>query len=187
MNIQIVGDLEFKILNKKGEIERLFKKPMNSLLRNFIANIYNQWAAAPTDFYDYTNTLRTLGSSLSFNALGPTTNNLYGVLVGTGTNPVAITNYNLQTKIVHGGAAGQLYHQATTITIPAVSGPECYINISRNFNNNSGATITVQEVALILLNISTSYYFLVARDLTGAIDVLNGKTLATLYTLRVSA
>jgi hypothetical protein len=69
---------------------------------------------------------------------------------------------------------------------PTEDSNQAYYTITRNFNNGSGGTITVQEIGFVILNSNNTWYFLFARDLTGAIDVLNGKTLVTQYTLKVS-
>lgn len=187
MNIQIVGELEFKILNKKGELERLFKKPIDSLLYNFVAEVWREWSNTTVQMYDTTTTARNVSPASAFRTDGPATNNLYGLLLGTGTNPVTINDFNLQTKIAHGNEAGKLYHQITTLAAPMTIGSEAYFTLSRNFNNNSGSTITVQEAGIIAYYATGPWYFMLARDLTGAIEVLTGKTLAALYTFKVTA
>jgi len=187
MNIQIAGELEFKILDRKGHLERMLKKPMYSFLRNFIRHPWYFWQNTGLVLIDVTGTSRSMAVSTILTANAPAANDNYGILVGTGTNSVSCLDNNLQTKIAHGNGAGQLYHQATTLTLYTESAAQAYFPLSRNFNNNSGGTITVNEVGLALFASAYTYYFLFSRDLTGGIDVLNGKTLVAQYTLKVTA
>jgi hypothetical protein len=184
--IQLIGELEFRILDKNGELERMFKKPMESLLRNFTRWIWGEWLSGSATLYDVNNVARTDGYSYYHYINAGAGVSGYGIQVGTGTNPVTISDYKLQTQIAHGTGAGQLSYQAVNVSGPTEDSNQSYFTITRNFNNGSGGTITVQEIGLVIYNSSNTYYFLFARDLTGAIDVLNGKTLVTVYTLKVS-
>ena len=184
--VQIVGELELRILDKNGELERMFTKPMNSLIRNFTRLVYGELNSAACNMYDTSGTLRaeayTSGRALNA-GIG---NQNYGIQVGTGTNPVTISDYKLQTQIANGTGAGQLAYQATVVSGIYEDANQSYFTVTRNFNNGSGGTITVQEAGLVHYNAANSWYFLHARDLTGAIDVLNGKTLVVQYTFKVA-
>jgi hypothetical protein len=187
MNIQIIGELEFKILSRNGELERMFKKPMDSLLKNFVLRVL-------VDFNNAAQTLtKTDGTTASIlpgdytHVNAAATISAFGIVVGTGTDAVLIDNYKLKTQIAHGNLATQLYYQACTLGVYTQVGSEGYFIISRNFNNNSGSTITIQEAGLYAQYLNVATYFCFGRDLTGPIDVLNTKTLVAQYTFKVTA
>lgn len=173
------------IYSQKGTLELYKKIPIDSYLRQFIDLQRIDLADTGANVRDTNNTLRAVTVAVNKPATAPAANHNYGLEVGTGTNAVTISDYALQTKIATGSGAGQLNYQATTVNAVIVAGSQAYFTVTRNFNNNSGNTITVQEAGLALL-IST-WCFLIIRDLTGAIDVLNTKTLAAQYTIQVTA
>jgi hypothetical protein len=108
----------------------------------------------------------------------------YGIVLGIGTTAFNLDDFRLETVIPHGNTSGALYYQAQVAPVTAYSGdPDFTQNIlhKRVFNNNSGATITVNEVGLIFSDWyynGTTYYYLMSRDIldTPAV-VLNGAQL----------
>jgi hypothetical protein len=108
----------------------------------------------------------------------------YGILVGTGSTPVAIGQYNLVAKITHGTGAGQLSYGATTVEA-MVKDTTWYFRVVRTFTNNSGADITVYEIGLFAqLPYGTTSYaaFMLARDvISDGILVPAGATLTVRY------
>lgn len=117
-------------------------------------------------------------------------NDTYGIVVGTnvGATPEDNENYMLDTKILHSaaGEAGKLNYQAVTMVTPTVSGANVDFDITRTFLNETGATITVKEIGIILKNVDTTKYFLLLRDVVADEDVLDGYTLTVVYTLRTT-
>ena len=107
-----------------------------------------------------------------------------GIVLGIGTTAFNLDDFQLETVIPHGNTSGALYYQAQVAPVTAYSGdPDFTQNIlhKRVFNNNSGATITVNEVGLIFSDYyyyGTTYYYLMSRDIldTPAV-VLNGAQL----------
>ncbi len=112
----------------------------------------------------------------------------YGIVVGTGTTAPTNTDYDLDTKIAHSavGAAGCLNYQADTFVAPTVSGPNVDFDISRTFLNETGSTITVEEVGIIVRNADIGKYHLIMRNLSTKV-VLDGYTLTVVYTQRTTA
>jgi len=176
--------LEILIYSKNGILDYHKKLPIKSLVRQFIDFAQINCTSVAGNVRDTSNTLRSQSPSNHYKCDAPATNANYGIRVGTGTNPVSISDYNLQTPIAHGNGAGQLYHQGVVISSVTIAGNEAYLTIQRNFNNNSGASITVQEAGLI--SFTGLYYFLLLRDLTGSIEILNTKTLVAQYTWKVT-
>jgi len=115
-----------------------------------------------------------------------------GVFVGTGDTAVAITDYNLATRIAHGIAATQLYHWATIVDNWVNGAGYVSYDIVRLFENRSGGTITIAETGLAAsFNYNSTYSYvhkagLIARNvLTTPVDVDNGEILKVTYTIRI--
>jgi len=106
----------------------------------------------------------------------------YGVVVGTGSTAFDLDDFRLDAVVTHGNTTGKLYYQAQIAPVTTYSGdPDFTENIlhKRVYNNNSGATITVNEVGLIYHHyVGSGYYYLMSRDVldTPAV-VLNGAQL----------
>jgi len=101
----------------------------------------------------------------------PSGNSDYGIVVGSGTVPVTLNDFRLQTKIPHGNLAGQLQYGDVRISTMDMSDPiKWFFNIARTFTNATTANITITEVGLIVYLIADSAtgiyspYYLIARD-----------------------
>jgi hypothetical protein len=122
----------------------------------------------------YWNTISGYGYYATANA------ETYGIVIGTGSTAFDLDDYHLDAVITHGNTSGKLYYQVQVAPVTTYSGdPDFVENIlhKRVFNNNSGATITVNEVGLIY-NDAAFGYVLMSRDVldTPAV-VLNGAQL----------
>lgn len=113
----------------------------------------------------------------------------YGIVIGSGTNTVSVTDYQLQTKILTGSTSGKMAYQACTVGVPQTANGSRSFVISRQFNNSSGSSITVNEVGVYIkwYQSSTSYYFQIIRDnIAGGQAVANGHNLTVQYTVSVT-
>lgn len=114
----------------------------------------------------------------------------HGIVVGTNAGVSAVDNedYALDTKIVHSGdgTGGTFNYQAVTLVAPAVDGANVDFDISRPFLNETGVTITVKEIGIIIKNTTDTKYHLILRDVVTDEDVLDGYTLTVVYTLRTT-
>lgn len=117
-----------------------------------------------------------------------TNNSNYGIQVGSGTTPVVVADYKLDTQIVHGTGAGQLSHADTLIAAPSVVGSTSQFVISRSLTNNSGGLVIIRELGLCCRTDSSPAFFtLLCRDLTGSdVDVLATQVAAVSITLSVT-
>jgi len=100
-----------------------------------------------------------------------------GPLVGTSTAAESALDYCLGARITHGTGSGQLSHGATSLTEPVVSGTTSYFKVARIFTNNSGGSITINEIAIYC---TSSYTYCLARDKLSVGEVcapLSSKTL----------
>lgn len=112
----------------------------------------------------------------------------YGLVVGTGTNAVDVTDYALQTQIDHGTGAGELQYSACTVAAPTFVGDTAELIITRLFTNASGGTITVEEIGAYVYvsvdaSILSSNNVCIVRDLSN-IEITNGTTLTLNYIIQ---
>ena len=117
---------------------------------------------------------RTVETLAANNAVeGPRANSAapdetFGIQLGTGSTAVDRDDNALVTLIADGSAATQLDYLATTFSARVAISGGYRFTISRQVNNNSGGTITVEEIGLALLHrISgpSTALFLCLRDL----------------------
>jgi len=116
----------------------------------------------PINYY-YNYSLDTTGTYGYLAAAGLAT---YGILVGSGTNAESFENYVLQTLIANGSAGGQLAYSASELHSISYAGTTLKDTLIRYFNNNSGGSVSVNEVALVAyIDIANmAYRILVSRD-----------------------
>src|SRR3990167_6874228 len=67
-----------------------------------------------------------------------------GLVVGTGTNAVTLTDVALQTRILHGTSAGTLDYGASVVAAPSSDSTSTTLILTRVFANSSAGTITIR-------------------------------------------
>jgi len=195
--------LEIEVKDRNGKLIRRRRQKSHSFLTQFIAmlrgimfhtyNMDNHWNTQVVDtagvargYPNSGNVLRISGIPLN----APSGTDSYGLVVGTGTASNTTSTYALQNKIAHGTGAGQLLYGSHTFEPVTVSGSTVYFRIIRVFTNNSGASITVNEVGLYTMtsNQATSTgIHCIARDLiSGGITVPDGGTLTLRYLIQLT-
>lgn len=114
---------------------------------------------------------------------------LHGIQVGSGTNAESFEDYALQTLIDDGVGAGELsYVESDAHSITYTAGTKTLKNeLARYFNNNSGGTVTVNEVALCGRGYVGGYYYLLtSRDkLASAVNIPDTGQLKVTYTIQL--
>ena len=115
----------------------------------------------------------------------------YGLVVGSSDNPNTVNTYTMGAIIPHGNASGQLYYGATTMENPQnpTGTNNWFFRIIRTFTNNSGGSITVKEIGLIVKTLDsggTTRYFLIARDVISPVTVPAGATLTIRYIPKIT-
>lgn len=185
--MKLVRYLTWEIRDKHGQLISYEKKECNSYVRSFIELIHTSMsqAAVASGSIDTGGTTRTMidGAYTLMMANAPLGNTSYGIVVGTGSNAVAITDTALQTKIAHGNGAGQLAYGTMTFTNPSTSGSTRSFTLQRTFTNNSAGSITINEVGLYTSN--QSYYYCSERTLSTK-TINSGSTGTATYTLGVT-
>jgi len=163
--------------------------PSRSYVIAFLDILHAQFTGLSTSITDTTGNARAVAAHANnLSTKAGATVSTWGLVVGTGTNAVLITDTKLQTQIAHGVGAGQLYYQLVESIAPSTSGATRRFIFTRSFVNQSGGTITVRECGIYSSATATPYYFCTVRDLVpGGQDILNGQTLALQYTIGVTA
>lgn len=178
----------YQLKSKTGKIKRQATRRGHSFTTNFLKLLYAKMGLRGVQ---YTNTSGATISEIS----APTS--IYfpfgssnsaqseeGLCVGTGTNAAAVTDYNLQTKILHGTSAGRLQYSGGTGSSPTTDATSTSFTLTRVFSNASGGTIVVAEIGLLYYS---SGYILWARDLLSpSVSVLNGEQLTVNYIIKVT-
>jgi hypothetical protein len=121
------------------------------------------------------------------------TDSTFGIQVGAGSNAPASQDYTIQTLIVHGVGANQLYYGACQVSGAIVAGANVDMSIVRLFGNSSGGAVTIREIALVggtneydsTYSLNGNYYYLFAHDSVNQ-QVANGETAIVIYTMRTT-
>jgi hypothetical protein len=203
---QIVWELEVKDRNGKLLIQR--KALAKSWLKQFIAMLKGEFATrhgtatghGNISVVDETGTARTYphhqdvsvkSMYLNLSTLGDAGDASQGIIVGTSDTSNTLITYALGGKITNGTGSGQLVYGAESVEdVTNPSGNDLQFRITRTFTNNSGSTITVKEVGLLIKKYDSGAIarsFLAARDvLPSAVDVPDGATLTIRYVVKIT-
>jgi len=129
----------------------ILSKKANTILSNFYRVLYMHMSHGKADFRDTGGATR--GGSRNnenFQVKAPAGEAAWGIVLGTSTAAVSITDYNLGATIPHGTGAGQLLYGSTDVTDIEIIGNMARFYITRLFTNDGGADITVNEIGLIV-------------------------------------
>lgn len=128
----------------------------------------------------------------SIGALATATHDDHGIVVGSGTNAESFEDYALQTLIVNGTDAGQLSYVASELSSVSYAALVLTCTLIRYFNNNSGDSIDVNEVALVIGGMAGSsgsaiYNWVQSRDhLASTVTVPVTGQLRVTYTVQLT-
>jgi hypothetical protein len=203
---QILWELEVK--DKNGKLLSQKKTPARSWLKAFIVILKGEFAtrhgaavgSGNVSVVDEGGTARTYpfhssaapaSYGMNLSTLADAGDVSHGIIVGTSDTPNALTTYALGGKIANGTGSGQLIYGAESIEdVTNPSGNDLQFRITRTFTNNSGSTITVKEVGLLIKKFDTTgtgRSFLAARDvLPSPVDVPDGATLTIRYVVKIT-
>ena len=182
-----------------GKITKHKRWHGKSLLGNFLQLLYTQYSKgnvtnyALGSFNGSTNNNTTKATSgYQANSLSscmyidPAVGNAnFGIQFGTGTTPVTALDYKVETLIPNGIDAGQFsYQQQGAIQAPQNDGLVTTFILQRIAVNNSGGTITVNEVTLVG---DCGAYFCIFRELvSGGQIVLDTQSITCQITFQVT-
>lgn len=120
----------------------------------------------------------------------PSGEDSWGIIIGTGTTAESFEDYALVTPVAEGTSAGQISHIASSAhSITYTAGTKVLKNdFVRYFNNNSGGSIVVAEIALAFYgSFFSGTYFIASRDLLGStVTVPDTGQLKVTYTIELT-
>jgi len=191
--------LTITVKDKDGKIIKVHKQKSHSFVANFLNGLAQLFVqpSQTTGNKVYSSVL-TNGSSdyawgnYAINA--PAGNSIFGIVIGTGTAKPTPSDFELGNQIANGTGSGQMEYNAMSFNPSSgtvtISGNTSYFQITRTFQNQSGASITVTETGIIGLasNVSgTIEYVLIIHDLLSSpITVPNLSILSITYTISIT-
>ena len=197
------------VRDKEGKIVKRYKQKSHSPTSNFMgimlpatyyATTSNSWTYTTISNSTFSYNPLTIGTT--FGIIYPNTgmqNNDYliNILVGSGSQSNPYDAYNLNAPISNGSGIGQLlYSTPNTPTNITINGNQAYFIISQSYTNQSGGTINITEVGILINFYSNGvggavYYtgkLLTWYDiLSSPISVGNGQSIVIYYTFSVNA
>jgi len=188
---QLFIDLEVR--DKDGNVIQKFRQPGKSFLWNLIGllwqlfqgnssvNLYEPSITTGSATCQSTCSVPVQGSYFSVEAPAGTTQ--YGILIGSGNESNTTSVCSLYSPITSGVSYGAT-SVSSQLTINSTQGTISF-TITRQFQNNSGSSITVAEVGIAIQG--NGCYPVLARDvLSSPVTVPNGGTLTVTYTIQLA-
>jgi hypothetical protein len=201
--LKIKLEYELEVRDKNGKLISRKKGESHSFVKNFIQILRALLGGTSVSINDTGGASRTFRGAWSHlasswtenpcNANAPAGNDTYGIQVGSSDAVFSKDNYSLGSKISHGTGSGQLLYGASTFETVTDTDTSSYFRITRVFTNNSGASVTVKELGIVIMHsvladsTTYTYYFLILRDvLTSPSSVPDGATLTVRYKMQIS-
>jgi hypothetical protein len=197
------------VRDKDGKVIKKYKQKSHSPTANFIGLMLPlTWYNATGSSWSIVNTSNSKTSyqpTLSGWSLGilyPNTNRnvndyLVSISVGSGSSSNPYSAYNLNAPISNGSGTGQLIYSTPNIpTNITINGNQAYFIISQSYANQSGGTVNINEVGIIIYPVfgnSISYIETVGNVLTwydvlsSPISVANGQQVVIYYAFSINA
>jgi len=177
---KISTEIQAILKDKQGRVIKIYpKKIAHSLIKQFIQFLFIQIAQTTLAVKRITGAdANPVAHSTNLQCVGVVDDTNDGVLVGTGTTAVTMTDYKLETQVTTG-----VTHAAQTLTLTYPTATTAKISISRTLTNNTGATLQIKEVALYSKSYNLNFCF--DRTLY-AVDVPNGYSITLTYTITIS-
>jgi hypothetical protein len=167
-------------VSKDGKVLKRVKA--KSFIQAFIFGLFTQINGSQAACIDVGNAPRaTQGYASNLNCVVPAGTKDRGIVVGTTSTPVVVTDYKLAAQnltLTHGGSA---------VSGWGVVGNICQATLTRAFTNNTGGDIAIEEVGIytyIWDGAALRYYCLERTILSFLIP--NTETRTITYTIRVT-
>ena len=183
----------YQVKGADGTITVPFRRrTAHSFLQNYITWLFLRMVGPTTQsLTDTGGTGRSIHRNSLIDANTAAGTSTEGLVVGTGTNAVAIGDTKLQTQIAHGTSAGTLDYGASVVNLPSSTSTTTTLILTRVFANSSGGSITVREIGIYSSMGTTEGAFTnvlmcIVRD-TVTIALSNGDQLTLNYILSTTA
>lgn len=165
------------------------RSPVKQLLQLILCQMKQSDQTGVKDYLGASYTIDFDATGSHFGCLGGANDDTKGILIGTGSTAVDILDYTIETLIADGSGAGEMLYQLQVYDSDVtVSDPDCTFETYRNYNNNSGDTVTVKETAIqaIVPTTVTNKYFLLIRDVPTQVAIPDGGGCYVKYTLQIT-
>ena len=182
----------YQVRGADGRIKVPFRRrTAHSFLTAYITGLYLRMVGAVAQaLTDTGGTSRNIHRETEMNAQATSGTDTSGLVVGTGTNAVVITDTKLQTRVAHGTGSGQLQYGASVVNLPSATSTVTQMILTRPFTNASGGTVTVTEIGIYAdmgdaVSTTNNRVVCIVRDLS-TIALSNGDVLTLNYILQTT-
>ena len=191
-----IRDKDGNLISKESRRSRSLLTNFVKILATFLSAPWNAAGSAQsiTDTGNQARTVPTATASAEGQFWGwnaPAGTITYGMVIGIGTGTIAPSDYQLWSIIAHGSNPTQMVYAGQSYEAVAVVGLVSSIRATRTFTNNSGSTITVQEIGWICTAYDSGNvqrYVLMIHDLLISPQAVpSGATLTLRYTFSATA
>ncbi len=164
------------ILLEEEESKSFVKNFSNFIRMNFILSSNH-------DFVKTDGSTTNLSPGSHFHLWQGNSNN--GVMLGTGTTLPSWNDYSLESDI-----SGSLTFDGNNQTVSDITSGSVVIGqkhtITSNYTNNTGSTVNITEIGLVLNKWGSSDFYLFTRDvLTSSQTLLNGESITAKYNITI--
>jgi len=185
--------IDLEVRDKDGNVIQRHRQEGKSFLWNLIGflwqlfqgnnsvNLYEPSITTGSATCETTCSVPVQGSY--FSVVAPSGTTQYGIVIGGSNTSNTTSVCSLYSPLTSGISYGAT-SVASQLTINSTQGTISF-TITRQFQNNSGSSITVQEVGIAIQG--NGCYPVLARDvLSSAVSVPNGGTLTVTYTIQLT-
>ena len=185
MNLQkfnLGATISGEIRGVDGKIKKTLPEiPANSFVLAFIDILYKHFSQAELSTKETDGTEASLAAFANDLACGAAEGEtVWGIVIGTGTDVVAIDDYKIQTQVT-----ANIGYGGVTVAEPVTVGTTRQFDISRTFTNNTGAALSIKEVGLYGEGASNAQVYCLDRSLIN-IEIANGESVSLRYRIKVT-
>jgi hypothetical protein len=191
LHLKIVATIILR--DKNGKVIKTINRVCHSYVIGLVDMLRGYLSDSNPSLQDIENATQTFqityiayaGFYSRFSAAANAGNDSFGIQVGTRSDAILITDYQLKTKILHGDVSNKLNYGACSVGTCATVGTTRSFTVARTFTNNSGANITVNEIGLIAAcyNPTESAIYLMIEHSLLTFTVTNGTSGTVTYTI----
>jgi hypothetical protein len=180
-NLKVFGDGKLKRKTRKYR-SRSFLKPFLYIFGNSVGGISNVCSDIGGSSRNTNGIIKVSYPGL----LSYVNPDNVGIQIGTGNTAVTLTDYKLQTAVLHGASANKMLKHGTYTRNFITGATTSSFDIECMFLNSSGGSITVKETGIYGYD-NNLYYFCVLRDvLASTVQVDDNEYLLVTYTIQVA-
>ncbi len=178
------------IIRPNGKKKLVRNRWARSFVQQWIDILYSHFRNTVTGF-NVRKTDNTTAGNYYPHAIDTTTlanpnTDTHGIVVGSGEGLVDVSDYKLQTQIMHGTTADKLFHCKCVAGGAVEESTRKMFDFNRTFMNVSGYDVLVREVGVYAREVNSSVYYCFIRDVVGPIVVPSMGGIAVNYGFELS-